>query len=54
MEMRRENNNEKRRRKVINKGPILVRSAKPGTSSVQSWQRDSGASFNLWRNMPAA
>lgn len=44
MEMRNENN--KRRRKMIQR-PILVRSVKPGQTSVQSWERKTSAS-NLW------
>jgi hypothetical protein len=45
MEMRNENN--KRRRKTIQREPVLVRSVKPGQTSVQSWERKSSAS-NMW------
>jgi hypothetical protein len=45
MEMRNENN--KRRRKTIQRQPILVRSVKPGQTTVQSWERKTSVS-NLW------
>jgi hypothetical protein len=37
MELRNENN--KRKRKTIQRQPVLIRSAKPGQASVQSWER---------------
>jgi len=46
MEMRNENN--KRRRKTIQRGPVLVRSVKPGQASVQSWERKNSSVPNLW------
>jgi hypothetical protein len=50
MEMRRENTIEKRKRKLISKGPVLVRSVKPGQSSTLSWQRESSSPASFWRN----
>ena len=53
MEMRSENN-EKRRRKPIQKTPVLVRSVKPGQVS-QVWERESTSTTGMWKlNMPAA
>ncbi len=46
MEMRNDNN--KRRRKVIQREPVLVRSVKPGQNSVQAWERKSSSLANLW------
>jgi hypothetical protein len=46
MESRNENN--KRRRKVIQREPILVRSVKPGQASVQLWERKTSGVSNLW------
>ncbi|MGE5518470.1 MAG: hypothetical protein ACM3VS_01000 [Candidatus Dadabacteria bacterium] len=50
--MRSENNTEKRRRRILQKGPILVRSAKAGENSVLAWQRESESKVpnNLWKN----
>ena len=50
MEMRGNNNGEKRRRKIIQKGPILVRSVKPGQLSAFSGQKENTGSMNLWKN----
>lgn len=46
MESRNENN--KRRRKVIQREPVLVRSVKPGQAPVQSWERKTSSVSNLW------
>jgi len=46
MEMRNENN--KRRRKTIQRQPVLVRSVKPGQTSVQSWERKTSGFSSLW------
>jgi hypothetical protein len=45
MESRNENN--KRRRKTMQRQPVLVRSVKPGQTSVQSWERKTSIA-NLW------
>jgi hypothetical protein len=42
------NDNNKRRRKTIQRQPVLVRSVKPGQASVQSWERKTSALSNLW------
>jgi hypothetical protein len=46
MEMR--NENKQRRRKMVQRGPVLVRSVKPGQASVQSWERKTSSVSNLW------
>lgn len=46
MESRNENN--RRRRKMIQRQPVLVRSVKPGQSSVQSWERKTSSVSALW------
>lgn len=53
MELR-ENHSEKRRRRIVQKTPVLVRSVKPGQNSVQSWERDNVMHTGFWRNRPAA
>ncbi|MGN6164241.1 MAG: hypothetical protein ACTHOF_06860 [Flavisolibacter sp.] len=53
MEMRKENT-EKRRRKIIRKCAELVRSVKPGQSSVIAWEKETSHSFNIWKVHPAA
>jgi hypothetical protein len=53
MEMRKEST-EKRRRKIIRKCAELVRSVKPGQSSVEAWQRETSRAFNIWKMHPAA
>ena len=47
MESRRENNGEKRRRKIISR-PVLVRSAKPGQVMSASYERQRNFS-PLWK-----
>jgi hypothetical protein len=46
MESRNESN--KRRRKSIQRQPVLVRSVKPGQANVQSWERKSSGVSHLW------
>ena len=46
MELRNENN--KRKRKVVQRQPVLVRSVKPGQATVQSWERKTSEVSNLW------
>jgi hypothetical protein len=53
MEMRREHT-ERRRRKVVHKSAELVRSVKPGQSSVPVWQKEEVRSFTIWKSHPAA
>lgn len=53
MEMRKEHT-EKRRRKTIHKGAELVRSAKPGQTSVPAWQQENHRSGNIWKMHTAA
>jgi hypothetical protein len=49
MEMR-ERNNEKRRRKIIGKNPVLIRSVKPGQTSALIWEKESTSTFNIWKS----
>jgi hypothetical protein len=46
MESRNENN--KRKRKTVQRQPVLVRSVKPGQASIQSWERKTSVVSNLW------
>jgi hypothetical protein len=46
MEMRNDNN--KRKRKPIQRQPVLIRSVKPGQTSVQAWERKASPISNLW------
>lgn len=50
MEMRSNNNVEKRRRKIIQKGPVLVRSVKPGqiTNTQQYNTGNNTQPVRLW------
>ncbi|MGZ5286041.1 MAG: hypothetical protein ACXWV0_10530 [Flavisolibacter sp.] len=50
MEMRSQNNNEKRRRRIIQKGPVLVRSVKPGQASSLVGDKQNTTTVNLWKN----
>ena len=45
----RSNTIEKRKRKIVQKAPVLVRSVKPGLSA-NVWEKQSSSSFNLWKN----
>jgi hypothetical protein len=49
MEMHRSNSEEKRRRKVIQKGPVLVRSVKPGQTAIPLWQNKQATTAQLWK-----
>jgi len=49
MEMRRENTVEKRKRKIISKGPVLVRSVKPGQTSIATWQKETSSPSSFWK-----
>jgi len=48
VKMEMSNENQKRRRKLVQRGPVLVRSVKPGQTSVQSWERKTSGFSNLW------
>ena len=50
MEMRNNSNNEKRRRKVIQKNAVLVRSVKPGQTSSLVWEKENTSTISLWKN----
>ena len=49
MEMR-ERNNEKKRRKIIGRNPVLIRSVKPGQTSALVWEKESTSNFNIWKS----
>ena len=49
MEMQ-DRNNDKRRRKVISRNPVLVRSVKPGQTSALVWEKEATSSFNIWKS----
>ncbi len=42
--------NERRRRKIVQKTVILVRSVKPGQSSTQIWEKENTAMNSIWKN----
>jgi hypothetical protein len=42
-------NESKRRRKVIQKTPVLVRSVKAGQSSVAIWTKESAHMNSIWK-----
>ncbi len=46
MEMRNDNN--KRKRKIVQRKSVLVRSVKPGQNSVQAWERKTSPVSHLW------
>lgn len=49
MEMRNENQTEKRRRKIVSR-PILVRSVKPGQLPSATYSKESMSSFSqIWK-----
>jgi hypothetical protein len=51
MEMHKENSVEKRRRKVIQKEPVLIRSVKPSQNSNTLYERENGSTSNsIWKN----
>jgi hypothetical protein len=52
MEMRKENGGEKRRRRIISKGPVLIRSVKPSQMDSATYSRESSASAStsFWKN----
>jgi hypothetical protein len=50
MEMRNEKNTEKRRRKIIQKNAVLVRSVRANQSSTLVWEREHTNTNQPWRN----
>jgi hypothetical protein len=43
------NQNSKRKRKIIQKEPVLIRSVKPGQTSVPAWQKETSSASGLWK-----
>jgi len=50
MEMRNEKGNEKRRRKIIQKNAVLVRSVRANQSSTLVWEKEHTATHQIWKN----
>ena len=50
MEMYNEKNTEKRRRKVIQKNAVLVRSVRANQSSTLVWEKENNAVRQIWKN----
>ena len=50
MEMYNEKNTEKRRRKVIQKNAVLVRSVRANQSSTLVWEKENNTVRQIWKN----
>ena len=50
MEMRNEKGNEKRRRKIVQKNAVLVRSVRANQSSTLVWEKEHTATHQIWKN----
>jgi hypothetical protein len=50
MEMRNEKGSEKRRRKIIQKNAVLVRSVRANQSSTLVWEKENTAIQQVWKN----
>ena len=50
MEMRNEKGNVKRRRKIIQKNAVLVRSVRANQSSTLVWEKENSAAQAIWKN----
>ena len=50
MEMRNEKTNLKRRRKIVNKTPVLVRSVRANQSSSLVWEKENSSVPAIWKN----
>jgi hypothetical protein len=50
MEMRNEKGSEKRRRKIIQKTAVLVRSVRANQSSTLVWEKENTATQQVWKN----
>ena len=50
MEMRNEKNTEKRRRKIVQKNAVLVRSVRANQSSTLVWEKENNTGGQLWKN----
>lgn len=50
MEMRNEKNTEKRRRRIVQKNPVLIRSVRANQSSTLVWEREHTTMSQLWKN----
>ena len=50
MEMRNDKGSEKRRRKIIQKTAVLVRSVRANQSSTLVWEKENTATQQVWKN----
>ena len=50
MEMRNEKANTKKRRKIIQKTAVLVRSVRANQSSTLVWEKENSAAPAIWKN----
>lgn len=50
MEMRNEKGSEKRRRKIVQKNAVLVRSVRANQSSTLIWEKENTAVHQIWKN----
>ena len=50
MEVRNEKGNEKRRRKIVQKNAVLVRSVRANQSSTLVWEKEHAATLQIWKN----
>ncbi len=50
MEMRNEKTSLKRRRKIVNKTPVLVRSVRANQSSTLVWEKENSSVPAIWKN----
>ena len=50
MEMRNEKNTEKRRRRIVQKNAVLVRSVRANQSSTLVWEKEHNNTTQLWKN----
>jgi len=50
MELRNENTDRKRKRKLVSKGPMLVRSVKAGQAMSLSFNQERKANLSFWKN----
>jgi hypothetical protein len=50
MELRNEHNDRKRKRKLVSRGPVLVRSVKAGQVISLSYNNERKSNIGIWKN----
>ena len=50
MEVRNEKENEKRRRKIVQKNAVLIRSVRANQSSTLIWEKENTSVHQIWKN----